>query len=69
MARATNVTLCEGCGHAARHHTGVTEKGYHAPKLACTFETDRYEVCTCDKLKVAHDQALELIVGAQSVSF
>lgn len=53
---------CKDCGHSAHYHTGVSKAGYSAPKLACTFHTDRYEVCKCDKLKLDRDEALEIAV-------
>lgn len=51
--------LCGHCGHRAKHHTGVGAHGYtNGTRLACRFETDRYEVCTCDALELDHADAL-----------
>jgi hypothetical protein len=44
----TNLPRCRACGHRAEHHHGVTKKGYSYPKIACTQEVDRYEMCVCD---------------------
>lgn len=57
-----NRTQCEHCGHAAAYHTGVGMEGLYGPLLSCTFETDRYERCVCDKLELSHDHALEIVV-------
>lgn len=54
--------LCETCGHRAKYHVGITGQSYSNPTLSCHFETDRYEMCTCDKLKVNSDEALLTLV-------
>lgn len=56
------MVICDNCGHRAEHHHGVSEAGYSKPQLACRFETDRYECCTCPKLKLGHDTLLALAV-------
>lgn len=40
---------CKRCGHTLEYHDGFSKKGYNSPRLKCLFETDRYEVCTCDE--------------------
>lgn len=59
---ANNFISCKSCGHRAAYHTGVGEKGYMHPKLSCRFETDRYEICTCNKLKI-EPKDLETLVA------
>lgn len=58
----SEIVLCDDCGHRAQYHTSVGRDGYSSPWLSCTFETDRYEVCRCDKLKLDRDKLLEIAV-------
>ena len=53
---------CSNCGHSAAYHTGVGKKGYNHAQLSCRFETDRYEICTCDHLTMDEDKALSAVV-------